>query len=72
MDISQLLLQQPKDAMVEDNTLPFLAQEQRKDPDLKNLIRITLPSDPAETYKIIDSQSPLRGGEVGVFPWGLD
>ena len=37
-----MLLQQPKDAMVEDNTLPFLAQDQRKDPDLKYLIRITL------------------------------
>ena len=50
MDISQLLLQQPKDAMVEDNTLPFLAQDQRRDPDLKYLI--TLPNDPAETYTV--------------------
>ena len=46
-------------------------------PDLKDLIRIILPSDPAETYNIVAMATkgpepirPTERGEVGVFPWG--
>ena len=62
--------------MVEDNTLPFLAQEQSKDPDLKDLIRITLYLVILQKLIILlpwqqkaqSQSSPLRGGRWGYFP----